>query len=318
MKQIKYNELPEVLTAEIVAILMDMEKQQTSEWRELYRSMSFDEKNKYYELKNIREKELLQKEKAEKEKNITQEDSDNAFRSFWVRYVNLDKHHSDITFEEELEVTMDKAFYTPEKIKELYSNKVVNRILFRREYLNNEELFTFFWATKSPFSQWHSAHFKATTFIGAANEEAVEKLLAGAFPVSEQRYSSAEQFMMYHKAMLFLDRTTAKQIMSTNDVRNIKELGRQVKHFDENVWKYHRSNIVYEGNKAKFTQNEALKEALLATQGTTLVEAAPNDTIWGIGLTQDDVGAQRRETWSGKNLLGEILTQIRVELMGEY
>jgi len=65
-------------------------------------------------------------------------------------------------------------------------------------------------------------------------------------------------------------------------------------------------------------QIEELKQALFATNGTTLVEAAPNDTIWGIGLTEDDPRALKRETWLGKNLLGEILTQIRIELMDEY
>lgn len=64
--------------------------------------------------------------------------------------------------------------------------------------------------------------------------------------------------MMYHKAIVFLDRDTAQKIMSTNDVREIKELGRQVKNFDENVWRYFRGKVVYEGNKSKFTQNDAL------------------------------------------------------------
>ena len=34
----------------------------------------------------------------------------------------------------------------------------------------------------------------------------------------------------------------------------------------------------------QFFQDAVLKEALLGTEGTTMVEAAPRDTIWGIGL----------------------------------
>jgi ribA/ribD-fused uncharacterized protein len=61
-----------------------------------------------------------------------------------------------------------------------------------------------------------------------------------------------------------------------------------------------------------------LKKVLFSTKGTTLVEAAPNDTIWGIGLSKEDPRALNRETWLGKNLLGEILTNLRVVLMGVY
>ncbi len=75
-----------------------------------------------------------------------------------------------------------------------------------------------------------------------------------------------------------------------------------------------REGIVYTGNYAKFTQNPELKEQLLATRATTLVEASPYDRIWGIGLGEDDVRAKNRQTWKGLNLLGEILTRVREAL----
>ncbi|MBE0391547.1 N-glycosidase YbiA [Flavobacterium sp. PL0002] len=184
------------------------------------------------------------------------------------------------------------------------------------------ESYTFFWITKSPFSQWHRSNFTATTILNEGINDLPEQkkkhVVQDLFPLDVQEYSSAEQFMMYHKAMIFLDREVAQQIMQSDDVRKIKNLGRQVKKYDEYVWKYFRSKVVYEGNKAKFTQNEELRNDLFATKGTTLVESAPNDNVWGIGLAEDDARAIKRETWLGKNLLGEILTQIRIELMGEY
>jgi ribA/ribD-fused uncharacterized protein len=145
-----------------------------------------------------------------------------------------------------------------------------------------------------------------------------EYVLQNHFPYPTQEYSSAEQFMMFHKAIIFLDIESAKNIMKIDNVRKIKQLGREVQNFDETIWKYYRSKIVFEGNKAKFTQNSKLKEELLLTKGTTLVEASPYDKIWGIGLPANDSKSQTRKTWNGLNLLGEILTKIRIELSGEY
>lgn len=154
------------------------------------------------------------------------------------------------------------------------------------------EKFTFFWHTASPFSQWHPADFI----------------------VNGLQYTSAEQYMMHQKALLFGDLKIAEQIMSTNSASVQKKLGRQVKGFDQTVWEAECQRIVYEGNQAKFTQNEELLEALLATRGTTLVEASPDDRIWGVGLAEDNPRIRNRSTWRGTNWLGEILTRLREEI----
>ena len=65
----------------------------------------------------------------------------------------------------------------------------------------------------------------------------------------------------------------------------------------------------------QFSQDAKLKAALLATEGTMMVEAAPRDTIWGIGLGAKNPKAMDRRQWRGRNWLGEILTQVREEIM---
>ena len=124
-------------------------------------------------------------------------------------------------------------------------------------------------------------------------------------------FNSAEQYMMFQKAILFNDYETAEKILDTRNVRTQKELGRQVKGFDNGLWTVNCRRIVYEANKYKFSQNRQLLDELLATRGTTLVEASPYDTIWGIGLTKDDERATDRSKWKGKNWLGHILTLLR-------
>lgn len=202
------------------------------------------------------------------------------------------------------------------------TDEIANKIALQEERYKFGEKFTYFWETHSPFSQWHRCSFYGTTCliegISDAKDRKKSHILQDIFPLDTQCYSSAEQFMMYHKAIIFLDRFAAKQIMETHDTRKIKDIGRKIKNYNEYVWRYYRSRVVYEGNKSKFTQNESLKSELLLTAGTTLVEASPLDEIWGIGLKQNDPRALKRELWKGKNLLGEILTVLRIELKGNY
>ena len=49
---------------------------------------------------------------------------------------------------------------------------------------------------------------------------------------------------------------------------------------------------------------------LKSTGDSILAEAAPNDLIWGIGLSVSD--AQKGGIWRGSNLLGETLMKVRV------
>jgi len=134
------------------------------------------------------------------------------------------------------------------------------------------------------------------------------------FTVEGICFSSMEQYMMYQKAVCFDDKAIASQILDTEDVSQIKALGRQVSNYDENHWNGVRQIIVYEGLCAKFLQNEGLKEKLKATSGTFLAECAVKDRIWGIGLSMKDSNRFDRAKWKGQNLLGYTLMAVRERL----
>jgi ribA/ribD-fused uncharacterized protein len=153
-------------------------------------------------------------------------------------------------------------------------------------------MFTFFFTEASPFSQWYRCTFTA----------------------NDVAFTCAEQYMMHGKAVLFGDDDAAAQILVAAHPREHKALGRKVRGFDDAVWRREREAIVMAGNRAKFTQNPDLRALLLATAGTTLVEASPYDRIWGIGLAASDPRAQDPDQWRGQNLLGKILTALRDEL----
>ena len=152
------------------------------------------------------------------------------------------------------------------------------------------EKFTFFYG--GPASQW----------------------AASTFAIDGVKYNCAEQYMMAQKAILFDDAAALQIIMNTDNPKIQKAAGRTVKGFDKILWEQNAKLFVYRANLAKFTQNGEFLEWLLATDGTTLVEASPWDKIWGIGLDASDPKAKDRLTWEGTNWLGEIITQVREDL----
>ncbi|MEV0388904.1 NADAR family protein [Nonomuraea sp. NPDC050643] len=88
-------------------------------------------------------------------------------------------------------------------------------------------------------------------------------------------------------------------------------IGRTVRGFDEDVWNAGRFAIVVRGNVATFGQSAELGGFLLGTANRVLVEAGPQDRVWGIGLTASDERAAAPATWQGLNLLGFALMAAR-------
>lgn len=159
--------------------------------------------------------------------------------------------------------------------------------------MNITNKYVFFW--NGIYSQWYQA---SMTIDGVL-------------------YNCCEQYMMHQKALLFNDIETAEKIMLTSHPRDQKELGRQVKNFDKNLWDKVNLQIVYKANYAKFTQNEDLKKQLLETGNKLLVEASPYDQIWGIGMGEEEEGINNPMNWKGQNLLGWAITLVKQELQNQ-
>lgn len=134
------------------------------------------------------------------------------------------------------------------------------------------------------------------------------------FEVSGDLYRSAEHWMMAGKARLFDDEAMLKRILSARTPAEAKKLGRKVAKFDPDSWNAHCLDLVTQGNIHKFAQNPSLAHFLERTRGRVLVEAAPNDVVWGIGFAQNDREAGHPDTWKGQNLLGFALMKARESL----
>lgn len=163
-------------------------------------------------------------------------------------------------------------------------------------------------------------HLRFLFFWGHTNKNKDDKSISkiifsqwydSPFTVDGITYLTTEHWMMSWKASLFGDKTVFDKIIQVTKPAEAKELGRQVRNFDEIVWNKRRFEIVKLGNIHKFNQNPELLKCLLGTGDQILVEASPVDSIWGIGLAQGDAMIENPYAWNGQNLLGFALMEVR-------
>lgn len=132
------------------------------------------------------------------------------------------------------------------------------------------------------------------------------------FEYKGYKVTSSEQAFMLEKALMF-DESMVRTILATTDPRAIKKLGRKVKNFDEKKWNKVRYDIMVDILLAKFS-TEPLKAQLLSTGDELMVEASPNDKIWGAGLVIGDARLNYPNYYPGQNLLGKALMEARTWL----
>lgn len=128
------------------------------------------------------------------------------------------------------------------------------------------------------------------------------------------RFATSEHYMMYAKAILFNDHEIAREILQSASPGAAKALGRKVRGFDKQTWAENSLLLVTDGCELKFSQSGDCKQVLLSTGDKILVEAAPRDRIWGIGMGRSNPGRLDPISWRGQNLQGEALMTVRQRL----
>ena len=163
--------------------------------------------------------------------------------------------------------------------------------------------YTFFWSHKSKsgiignhiFSQWYHSPF-------------IE---------NEITYETAEHYMMASKARVFNDWKALDKILNTKKPNVAKKIGRGIKNFNIKEWNKHKIDIVLQGSLLKFNQHNNLKNFLLLTNESILVEASPFDPYWGIGMRAKHRNSKNPIRWKGQNLLGFCLMEARKIIFNE-
>lgn len=107
----------------------------------------------------------------------------------------------------------------------------------------------------------------------------------------------------YFQAQKFAGTEFEEQLRLIESPMKVAEAGRDRKKPLRKDWEEVKEDIMLEALRAKFTQHEDLREALLATGDAELIEHTANDNYWADG-----------GDGKGKNRLGILLMQVRQEL----
>ena len=112
----------------------------------------------------------------------------------------------------------------------------------------------------------------------------------------------------YFQAQKFAgtDDAHAEAIRKANSLMIAAHMGRDRKKKLRRDWESAKVSIMREAVLAKFEQHEQLRALLLSTGDAKLVEHTENDDYWGDG-----------GDGSGRNMLGQILMDVRRELREE-
>jgi ribA/ribD-fused uncharacterized protein len=139
------------------------------------------------------------------------------------------------------------------------------------------------------------------------------------FVVEGITYNSAEQYYMRQKALFFGCTSSAERVLRMSNPSMMKTLchGSRLPAFNSDVWEMVSEKVMATACAAKFRQNDNLRKCLLETGSALMVEAAPRDFTWGVGLSLDDERLLDRTKWKGKNRLGNLLTQLREEIRSD-
>ncbi len=160
-----------------------------------------------------------------------------------------------------------------------------------------------FWRNSSRFSNWYD-NIQILTPI---KDDQGNRLV----------FRNSEALFMFFKALFFKDAETAQEILRNQLPTKAKQLGRQIKNFDQAAWDQEKEELMYMACMMKFSSDPEMMGYLLDTGDLELVEASPLDPIWGIGLAPDDPAALDKANWKGLNLLGKALMRVRSDLISE-
>ena len=148
----------------------------------------------------------------------------------------------------------------------------------------------FFFRKECVFSHFHESEFE---FFG-------EKMRYG------------EEAIQMSKADLYGDRDSFKAIHEATTPGKMKQLGSQVKGYQENkqLWIDNAERICYDVNRARYSQDESARAELTKYKSYKFYEASPHDRLFGIGYSLNFRDLMKNVDNFGDNILGKCLNKL--------
>jgi predicted NAD-dependent protein-ADP-ribosyltransferase YbiA (DUF1768 family) len=131
-------------------------------------------------------------------------------------------------------------------------------------------------------------------------------------------FQNIHQALVYHKAYLFRKRELMLNILETTDETLLKTYSDSINSNNMKiVWEMVVGKYLKNILKAYIIQNEPIKQKLVETIGQTLVYTDNENAKWCVKVVENNY-PKSRDDFNGKNIYGELLTLLRIELAGNY
>ena len=187
-------------------------------------------------------------------------------------------------------IILDGKSYSKESLHKLLEKISSYNVLIK----HYDEVVGFF-GELSPFSNFHPSPFR----------------------YKEHDYHCAEQLIQHEKAKLFGDFETKDKILKAKSAIECKQAAYETENYDHDNWISNATQLCKAGIKAKYEQNNSLKELLLNTGTQTIVECS-KDRDWGTGVPLGRFDCLSEDKWYGRGILGPLLMEIRSELCSAF
>ncbi|MDA3837005.1 MAG: NADAR family protein [Nanoarchaeota archaeon] len=118
-------------------------------------------------------------------------------------------------------------------------------------------------------------------------------------------WNSVEHYYQFKK-FENSDPTFALELKNTKSPKDVKKLSLTNDNFSKD-WDKIKVEVIIKAVREKFETHSEARDLLLSTDDEELIEANPDDYFWGEG-----------EDGTGKNMMGEILMEIRESFKENY